>query len=71
MVRKPLLKLWREARRAYSNPVEAWGSIVEDPAKATSYSTKRGLGGFIRSSWDEVNRNYRGGECLYHQNFWP
>lgn len=55
MVRKPLLKLWREARRAHSNPVDAWGSIVEDPVKATSYKSKRGLGGFIRSSWDEVN----------------
>ena len=54
-VRKPLLKLWREARAQYSNPVEAWGSIVEDPAKAESYKSKRGLGGFIRSSWDEVN----------------
>jgi nitrate reductase alpha subunit len=54
-VRKPLLKLWREARAQYDNPVEAWGSIVEDPAKAQSYKSKRGLGGFIRSSWDEVN----------------
>ncbi|MEZ5483059.1 MAG: molybdopterin-dependent oxidoreductase [Porticoccaceae bacterium] len=54
-VRKPLLKLWRDARSAHSNPVEAWASIVEDPAKATSYKSKRGLGGFVRSSWDEVN----------------
>ncbi|HEY9032017.1 MAG TPA: nitrate reductase subunit alpha [Kangiella sp.] len=53
-VRKPLLKLWREARLTMS-PVEAWQSIVEDPEKAESYKTKRGLGGFIRSSWDEVN----------------
>ena len=54
-VRKPLLKLWREARRKHANPVEAWASIVEDPAKARSYKSARGLGGFIRSSWDEVN----------------
>jgi len=53
-VRKPLLKLWREARASMS-PVEAWGSIVEDKEKATSYKSKRGLGGFVRSSWDEVN----------------
>jgi nitrate reductase / nitrite oxidoreductase, alpha subunit len=54
-VRKPLLKLWREARKQYDNPVEAWGSIVEDPVKANSYKSVRGLGGFVRSSWDEVN----------------
>ncbi len=54
MVRKPLLKLWREARRNMQ-PVEAWASIVENKEKATSYKSKRGMGGFIRSSWDEVN----------------
>jgi len=53
-VRKPLLKLWREARLTMS-PVDAWQSIVEDPVKATSYKSKRGMGGFIRSNWDEVN----------------
>jgi nitrate reductase alpha subunit len=54
-VRKSLLKLWREAKAQHSNPMLAWGSIVEDPIKANSYKTKRGMGGFIRSSWDEVN----------------
>ncbi|MDH5629300.1 MAG: nitrate reductase subunit alpha [Gammaproteobacteria bacterium] len=53
-VRKPLLKLWREAR-ATMDPVDAWGSIVEDKEKAESYKSKRGMGGFVRSSWDEVN----------------
>jgi nitrate reductase alpha subunit len=53
-VRKALLKLWREARKSQA-PVEAWASIVEDPAKAKSYKSQRGLGGFVRSSWDEVN----------------
>lgn len=53
-VRKPLLKLWREARATMS-PVDAWQSIVEDPVKAKSYKSKRGMGGFIRSDWDEVN----------------
>ncbi|RCL27494.1 nitrate reductase subunit alpha [Pseudomonas sp. AFG_SD02_1510_Pfu_092] len=53
-VRKPLLKLWREARRSLA-PVEAWASIVSDPVKAESYKSQRGMGGFVRSSWDEVN----------------
>lgn len=53
-VRKALLRLWREARRSMA-PVEAWASIVGDPVKAASYKSKRGLGGFVRSSWEEVN----------------
>ncbi|MFV3017014.1 molybdopterin-dependent oxidoreductase, partial [Pseudomonas sp. KHB2.9] len=53
-IRKPLLKLWREARQTLA-PVEAWASIVEDKAKADSYKSKRGMGGFIRSNWEEVN----------------
>jgi len=54
LIRKPLLKLWRDARRSM-DPVAAWESIVEDKAKADSYKTKRGMGGFIRTSWDEMN----------------
>lgn len=53
-VRAPLLKLWREARKTLA-PVEAWQSIVEDAEKAKQYKSQRGLGGFVRSSWDEVN----------------
>ena len=53
-MRKPLLKLWREARAQHGDPVNAWASIVEDAAKAKSYKSQRGLGGFVRSSWDEV-----------------
>src|SRR5450830_1303335 len=53
-IRKPLLKLWREARQTLA-PVEAWASIVEDKVKADSYKSKRGMGGFIRSNWEEVN----------------
>jgi nitrate reductase alpha subunit len=54
MVRGHLLKLWREARTRLK-PVAAWASIVEDPAKRASYTSKRGLGGLIRATWDEVN----------------
>ena len=54
-VRKPLLKLWRELRGQYDNPVDAWAAIVEDPARTNSYKAARGMGGFVRSSWDEVN----------------
>ncbi|HKW39324.1 MAG TPA: nitrate reductase subunit alpha [Burkholderiales bacterium] len=54
MVRSPLLKLWREARKS-SDPVAAWRAIVENPKAAATYKKQRGLGGFLRSSWDEVN----------------
>ena len=53
LVRSRLLKLWREAR-ALRTPVAAWASIVEDPKKRAAYTTKRGLGGFVRATWDEV-----------------
>ena len=54
MVRGHLLKLWRAAR-AIRTPVAAWASIVENPASRASYTSKRGLGGLVRASWDEVN----------------
>jgi len=54
MVRGRLLKSWREARMDKS-PVDAWASIVEFDAKRRDYQSVRGLGGFVRSGWDEVN----------------
>ena len=54
-VRQQLMKLWREAKQQHNDPVKAWESIVSDPAKAKSYKERRGLGGFVRASWDEVN----------------
>ncbi|OOR91096.1 nitrate reductase subunit alpha [Moraxella caviae] len=53
-VRKPLLKLWREAKAKHKNPIDAWESIVTDPSKTEQYKSKRGMGGFVRSSWNEV-----------------
>lgn len=51
-MRGALLDLWREARRQYEDPVEAWGSIVSDPEKRARYQRARGKGGFRRVSWD-------------------
>ncbi len=53
LVRARLIKLWREAR-ATRTPVAAWASIVGDEAKRKSYMSRRGGGGFIRSTWEEV-----------------
>ena len=53
LVRSRLIRLWRAAR-ATMTPVAAWKSIVEDPVKRNSYTSKRGLGGLVRVHWDEV-----------------
>ncbi|MFN3954321.1 MAG: nitrate reductase subunit alpha [Pararhodobacter sp.] len=53
LVRGRLMKLWREKRKTLS-PVKAWEAIQNDPAARASYTRKRGTGGFVRASWDEV-----------------
>ena len=70
-VRKALLSLWREAREQHSDPVLAWESIVTDPVKAKSYKTKRGLGGLIRSNWDEVNEIIAASNIYTAKTFGP
>ncbi|WP_392563470.1 nitrate reductase subunit alpha [Orbus wheelerorum] len=55
LIRKQLLKLWREAKEKYPDPVDAWGSIINDKDKAQSYKQKRGRGGFVRADWQEIN----------------
>ena len=54
MVRGRLMKMWREARKTL-DPVAAWSSIVQDKAKRGEYQKLRGMGGFIRAHWDEIN----------------
>ncbi len=54
LVRSHLLRLWREARRTLA-PVAAWESLVGDPQKRASWVSRRGLGGFLRSDWAEIN----------------
>ena len=54
MIRGVLAQMWREARKSMS-PTEAWAYIVENPERAKSYKSQRGLGGFVRAQWDESN----------------
>jgi nitrate reductase / nitrite oxidoreductase, alpha subunit len=56
MVRARLLKRWRAALAVHPDAVDAWASIVEDEEARRDYQKVRGMGGFARSSWDEVNR---------------
>ncbi len=54
LIRSRLLKLWRK-ERALKTPVAAWAAIQQDPAKRADYMKVRGLGGFVRATWEEVN----------------
>jgi nitrate reductase / nitrite oxidoreductase, alpha subunit len=51
-MRGALLDLWKKARAQYSDPVEAWKSIVENPESRARYQRARGKGGFRRVTWD-------------------
>jgi nitrate reductase alpha subunit len=70
LVRSRLLRLWREARRTLA-PVAAWASIVEDPEKRAAYVKKRGLGGFVRATWDEVTEIIAAANAYTIRNYGP
>ena len=53
LVRARMLKAWREAR-AKLGPVDAWRKIVTDGETRAAWVTRRGRGGFVRATWDEV-----------------
>ena len=70
MVRGRLIRLWREARQTLG-PVEAWASIVEDPVKAKSYKSARGLGRIHPLDVGRGQRDHRRGERLHDQEARP
>ncbi len=53
LIRGRLMELWREARKTME-PVAAWKSITDDASKTKRYKSVRGLGGFVRATWEEV-----------------
>ena len=55
MVRGRLLKLWREARLHHDAGRGLGLDRRQTTPSASDYQSVRGLGGFVRSSWDEVN----------------
>ncbi|MBF7995641.1 nitrate reductase subunit alpha [Rahnella laticis] len=71
LMRKKLIQLWREAKLTYSDPVDAWGSIVNQPEKAKEYKAARGRGGFVRSSWQEVNELIAASNVYTAKTFGP
>ncbi len=56
MVRGRLLERWRAALKVAKTPVDAWALIAGDQAARRDYQQVRGMGGFVRSTWDEVNQ---------------
>ncbi|MBI4537887.1 MAG: nitrate reductase subunit alpha [Gemmatimonadetes bacterium] len=68
-VRGALVDLWRQARKQHENPVDAWGSIVEDEAKRRRYQRARGKGGFRRATWEEL-LEIVAASCLYTARRW-
>ena len=53
-IRGILADLWREARKQFDDPVDAWAHLQRDPESRAAYQKARGKGGFRRTSWDEV-----------------
>ena len=53
-LRGVLLDMWRAARAKHADPVEAWASLVDDPAARRRWQEARGKGGLRRASWDEA-----------------
>ncbi len=55
MIRARLLTQWRAALAVFKDPVNAWAAMVENDSARSQWVKQRGLGGFVRSRWDEVN----------------
>ena len=70
LIRGRLVRLWREARLTL-DPVDAWASIVEDPAKTAEYKSVRGLGGLVRANWEEVNEIIAAANIYTAKTFGP
>ena len=53
LIRAELKAAWEDARKIMK-PIEAWASIAENPQLRKSYTAARGLGGMVRTTWDEA-----------------
>ena len=70
MIRGILAEMWRDARKTMS-PIEAWASIVEDENRAKAYKTQRGLGCFVRATWNEANEMVAAANAYTIKNYGP
>ena len=53
LIRSDLLEAWRHYRKD-TDPIQAWKNIVENPEIRSRYVKARGLGGFVRTTWEEA-----------------
>ena len=53
-IRGALVDLWRQAKANHADPVDAWTSLVEDPAARARWQQARGKGGLRRADWATV-----------------
>ena len=70
MMRGVLAELWRTARKTMK-PIEAWQWIVEDAERSRSYKSQRGLGGFVRSNWEEAYEMVAAANCYTIKKYGP
>lgn len=70
-LRAELAQMWREARTHYPNAYEAWASIASDPTKMRRYKKARGMGGFVRSTWDETTEIVAASELYTAYTYGP
>ena len=70
MIRGHLMRLWRDARKTMT-PIGAWEYISQDPERAKQYKAKRGLGGMVRATWDEVEEIIAAANAYTVKNYGP
>ncbi|MEG1050864.1 MAG: nitrate reductase subunit alpha, partial [Janthinobacterium sp.] len=70
MVRGRLMEMWREARKTM-DPVTAWDWISQDPVRSQQYKSIRGLGGFVRATWEESNEIIAAANALTIKKYGP
>ena len=70
-LRAELAEMWREARGAGMSAYDAWASIASDPAKKARYKKARGMGGLVRSTWDEATEIVAASELFTAYTYGP
>src|SRR5919106_1420536 len=71
LIRGRLLDLYRAERARGLDPVQAWAAIQEDPEKRRQYTAVRGLGGFVRTDWEEVTEVIAAANVYTIQKYGP
>lgn len=71
LIRGRLLDLYRAERDKGLDPVQAWAAIQEDPEKRRQYTAVRGLGGFVRTDWEEVTEVIAAANVYTIQKYGP